>query len=364
MSRLPIPGSDSGTWGTILNDFLSVEHNTDGTLKASGSLSTKADDATVVHTTNSETIAGTKTFMAPPVVPTPISGTHAANKAYVDAAASSGGSNATTSSPGLVQLAGDLGGAGTAYNAPVISAGAISTGKLADGAVTTAKLGSGAVTSNEIADGTIVDGDIAANASIAQTKISGLSTALSNKAADATVVHLAGTETVTGSKNFTGGITKNNNALIDTTDSRLTDARTPLVHASTHASGGSDPLAPSSIGAVSVTDGGKEAVNTVSASGATPSISLANGNVQMVTLTANATLTLSGSTNGVACSLSLYLKQDGTGGRTITWPAAVKWPNGVAPSLSSGANKIDLVVLETLDGGTTWFGALAGADYR
>lgn len=33
MSRLPTPGSDSGTWGTILNDFLAVEHNSDGTLK-------------------------------------------------------------------------------------------------------------------------------------------------------------------------------------------------------------------------------------------------------------------------------------------------------------------------------------------
>lgn len=34
MTRLPSPGSDSGTWGAILNDFLQVEHNTDGTLKA------------------------------------------------------------------------------------------------------------------------------------------------------------------------------------------------------------------------------------------------------------------------------------------------------------------------------------------
>lgn len=33
MSRLPIPGSDDGTWGDILNDFLSVEHNADGTQK-------------------------------------------------------------------------------------------------------------------------------------------------------------------------------------------------------------------------------------------------------------------------------------------------------------------------------------------
>jgi hypothetical protein len=34
VSRLPSPGSDDGTWGGILNDFLSQVHNADGTLKA------------------------------------------------------------------------------------------------------------------------------------------------------------------------------------------------------------------------------------------------------------------------------------------------------------------------------------------
>jgi hypothetical protein len=33
MTRPPIPGSGDGQWGNILNDFLSVEHNTNGTLK-------------------------------------------------------------------------------------------------------------------------------------------------------------------------------------------------------------------------------------------------------------------------------------------------------------------------------------------
>jgi hypothetical protein len=33
MARLPVPGDDAGAWGAILNDFLSVSHNPDGTLK-------------------------------------------------------------------------------------------------------------------------------------------------------------------------------------------------------------------------------------------------------------------------------------------------------------------------------------------
>lgn len=35
MPRLPIPGGDSGTWGGILNEYLSVSHNADGSIKSS-----------------------------------------------------------------------------------------------------------------------------------------------------------------------------------------------------------------------------------------------------------------------------------------------------------------------------------------
>ena len=34
MARLPIPGSDEGEWGRILNEFLAQAHKTDGALKA------------------------------------------------------------------------------------------------------------------------------------------------------------------------------------------------------------------------------------------------------------------------------------------------------------------------------------------
>jgi hypothetical protein len=34
-ARLPTPGGDDGDWGSILNDFLLVSHNTDGTLQTS-----------------------------------------------------------------------------------------------------------------------------------------------------------------------------------------------------------------------------------------------------------------------------------------------------------------------------------------
>lgn len=45
MARLPIPGSDNGTWGDILNSFLLVELNTDGSLKKAADISAAVSTA-------------------------------------------------------------------------------------------------------------------------------------------------------------------------------------------------------------------------------------------------------------------------------------------------------------------------------
>ncbi len=45
MSRLPTPGSDDGTWGTILNDYLSVQHQGDGTHKYDSIIPSGLDSA-------------------------------------------------------------------------------------------------------------------------------------------------------------------------------------------------------------------------------------------------------------------------------------------------------------------------------
>lgn len=120
MLRLPQPGADDGTWGQILNDFLLAEHNPDGSLKlrTDGTLSGKADDSTVVHVTGNESIGGTKTFVSSPIVPTPSTGSQATNKTYVDGVVAAGASDATTSTKGIVQLAGDLGGTAASPTVP------------------------------------------------------------------------------------------------------------------------------------------------------------------------------------------------------------------------------------------------------
>ena len=62
---------------------------------------------------------------------------------------------------------------------------------------------------------------------------------------------------------------------------------------------------------------------------------------------------------GKAFSVTLSIEADGTP-RTITWPASVKWPGGIAPTLTSTAGQTDTFVLYTYDAGTKWFAFVAG----
>lgn len=112
------------------------------------------------------------------------------------------------------------------------------------------------------------------------------------------------------------------------------------------------------------TGGGGDAVKVVAESTSELTVDLAEGNVYDVTLTANCTISLSGlAASGRRSLAMLVLRQDATGGRTVTWPAATKWPSGTAPTISSGAEAVSIVELWTLDGGTTIYGRTAGLAY-
>jgi hypothetical protein len=80
----------------------------------------KANDSEVVHKTGNETITGLKVFTSLIEIPgPPVKSTDAANKAYVDSLVPVGGvSDATTTSKGIIQLAGDLAGTAVAPTVP------------------------------------------------------------------------------------------------------------------------------------------------------------------------------------------------------------------------------------------------------
>lgn len=54
----------------------------------------------------------------------------------------------------------------------------------------------------------------------------------------------------------------------------------------------------------------------------------------------------------------LRVIQDGTGSRTITWNAVFKWSGGTAPTLSTGANAVDIISF--VSDGTNLYGSFLG----
>jgi len=56
----------------------------------------------------------------------------------------------------------------------------------------------------------------------------------------------------------------------------------------------------------------------------------------------------------------LHLTNGGSGAQT--WPASVKWPGGIAPTLTAAGT--DVLVFVTHDGGATWRGNIFGSDIK
>ncbi len=111
-------------------------------------------------------------------------------------------------------------------------------------------------------------------------------------------------------------------------------------------------------------DSYNETFAAVTSSSNATTINCEAGNVFTHTLSENTTFTFSNPpSSGTAYGFSLKVTQDaGASGYTVTWPAAVDWPRGTTPTLTSTASAVDQFVFYTHDGGTTWYGFLAGQD--
>jgi hypothetical protein len=81
-----------------------------------------------------------------------------------------------------------------------------------------------------------------------------------------------------------------------------------------------------------------EITTLTSGSTVTPDFAASNN----FTLTLGENLTIANPTNLVAGqSGSIFLVQDGTGSRTITWGSYFDWAGGTAPTLSTAASSVD-----------------------
>jgi len=99
----------------------------------------------------------------------------------------------------------------------------------------------------------------------------------------------------------------------------------------------------------------QETVGTIS----TATIGLTTGNVFSDAPSVNRTYVFSSPpASGTAYGFTLKVTPSGT--ITLTWPASVDWAYGAAPS-APASGETNVYAFYTQDGGTTWYGFLAGA---
>jgi hypothetical protein len=73
------------------------------------------------------------------------------------------------------------------------------------------------------------------------------------------------------------------------------------------------------------------------------------------------TFTVTNAPAGLASSFTAVFTGNGTA-YTQSW-GSVKWPGGIAPTLTSTNGKKDVVAFFTNDGGSTWFGLVVGQNF-
>ena len=100
-----------------------------------------------------------------------------------------------------------------------------------------------------------------------------------------------------------------------------------------------------------------EVTNAIGNATGAKTIDLTLGNSVTATTTGATTWTFSNPTaSDELCSFSLKLVNGGSAAQT--WPSSVDWPSATAPTLTTSGT--DVLVFITCDGGTIWYGFVAG----
>ena len=261
-------------------------------------------------------------------------------------------------------------------NGTSIALGASGTVTAAAGTLTGTTLASNVVSSSLTSLGTIATG-VWQGTAISDTYLATISTAgkVSNSATTATANNTAsaivardasgnftaGTVTATLSGAAPAGSLSGSTLASGVTASSLTSVGT--LTGLTVSGSGTVNLQDGTLQRPIIKDYG-ETYTTPSISSGTLTLDLTNGNVFRVSRNANiTTLTISNpSPTSNACSFTLIFDANGTS-YTITWPAAVKWPGGTAPTITTTASRSDMFVFYTNNAGTTWYAMTAAQNF-
>ncbi len=104
-------------------------------------------------------------------------------------------------------------------------------------------------------------------------------------------------------------------------------------------------------------DNSAEVIYQYSATSRTQTLDLSTGTYFSFTPSGATTVSFTNApASGKAVGFAVEINGDGS---AITWPTSVKWPSGVAPTATASK---EVYAFVTTDGGTTYYGKLAGSD--
>jgi hypothetical protein len=209
-----------------------------------------------------------------------------------------------------------------------------------------------------------------ADASAQRTTL-GLAIGTNVQAYDAGLQSIAGLTTVADRMIYTTAsdtyavatLTSAGRAILDDADASAQRTTLGLGSIATQASS-SVTITGGTIGSVKFTDYTEPKTAPTISSG-TLTLNLNDAQVFDVSLNANiTTLTISNvdSSSNTVNSFTVIFTADGTV-RTITWPAAVKWPGGTGPTMTGTNGKKDVLSFLSPDNGTTWLGFIGGQNF-
>jgi hypothetical protein len=99
-------------------------------------------------------------------------------------------------------------------------------------------------------------------------------------------------------------------------------------------------------------------ITSAALSGTTPSVDVGARDTYTLTTSGNTTFAFTGvPSSGQVGTFSLIITAGGT--HTLTWPASVDWAGGAAPD-APASGETDVYTFMTVNGGTTFYGFLAG----
>lgn len=310
--RLPVPGSDIGGWGELLNKYLLVEHTSDGHLKL------RTDQA----------LTGKYDKPDSGIPKVDLESTIQTSLASADSA---------------LQLGGDIGGTRTT---PTINPSGVTAGAYGSSTLTPV---------------------VTINAKGLVTNVNTVATTPTITGAYELLTNTAGQGIQTRKNSTTAGDQATYGYRVSSTSAPTTNnAEASFVRTNTPANGDGDFVIRIASGGIltelfrisaskHITSAGNfdKRVTTIAfAATITPSVDTTD--LGIITLTGNTTIAVPSGTPAAGQVLMLRFKQDTIGSRIVVWNAAYRFPGGTAPALSIAASRTDYVEFQYNSVDATW----------